>query len=143
MLTFKRMALATAIAVLGTTLVYASPAAAFPLCSTFKEVTSTDGSGKKVWVPATAAGDPSCTLYEGVANQAVSTLQDTLNTCYGMGLKIDGQFGPKTEAALMEVQRLYGLADDGWYGVYTRDKISHQPYLYGDICRKYNGPGGY
>ncbi|NUO55051.1 MAG: peptidoglycan-binding protein [Hamadaea sp.] len=138
------MALAVAIAVLGTTLVNASPAAALPICNTFKDVTSTDGSGKKVWVPATWGGDVSCTLHEGILdNQAVSVLQGTLNYCYGMNLTVDGDFGPKTEAALMEVQRLYGLDDDGWYGVYTRDKISHEPYDYQAICRKYNGPGGY
>ncbi|NUR70086.1 MAG: peptidoglycan-binding protein [Hamadaea sp.] len=142
MQTLKRMALVVALAVLGTTLVDASPAMAFPLCTSWKQVTATDGTGQQVFVPATAGGDVSCTMYRGLSNQAVGILQKTLNYCYGKSLVVDNDFGPATEAALMDVQRLYGLDDDGWYGVFTRDKISHHPITKGELCGKYNGPGG-
>ncbi|NUT32887.1 MAG: peptidoglycan-binding protein [Hamadaea sp.] len=144
MISFKRFALAAVVAVFGTTLVYASPAQALPLCTHYKAVTASDDASKKTWVPATSGGDTSCTLYEGVYNNmAVETLQSALVECYAMNITVDGDFGPATKSALKQVQSMIGVTSDGQYGVYTRDRIRHQPYTYGDICHKYNGPGGY
>jgi peptidoglycan hydrolase-like protein with peptidoglycan-binding domain len=144
MVKFQRLAPIVVAAVLGTTLVTASPAQAYPVCAAEKAVIASDNPSKKAWVPATAGGDTSCTLYQGLPyNMGVQTLQYSLNTCYAMGLVPDGYFGPATKAALKEVQRRIGVTDDGVYGVYTRDRLRFEPFTAGDICRKYNGPGGY
>ncbi|MGS2619617.1 peptidoglycan-binding domain-containing protein [Micromonospora sp. LZ34] len=144
MLTFKRLALVVAAAVLGTTLVSASPAQALSVCVGYATVNSSDAPTKQVIVPATFGPDTSCTLYQGIYNnEAVRQLQQSLNDCYAMGLVEDGDFGSGTKAALKEVQSMIGVTSDGQYGVYTRDKMRHHPATVGDICHRYNGPGGY
>lgn len=144
MVNFKRLAPIVVAAVLGTTIFVASPAQAYPLCNAEKIVTASDDPSKRAYVPATSSGDTSCTLYEGLPyNMGVQTLQYSLNDCYAMNLAPDGYFGPKTKAALQEVQRRIGVKDDGWYGPYTRDRLRFTPVDWRDICRKYNGPGGY
>src|SRR5215813_2671362 len=47
---------------------------------------------------------PSCIMGRGAVSNAVEELQDALNTCYGKGLTMDGDFGPRTETALRQVQ---------------------------------------
>ncbi|NUT32888.1 MAG: peptidoglycan-binding protein [Hamadaea sp.] len=144
MLTFKRLAPVLAAAVLGTPLVSAAPAQALPVCQTWWVVTASDDASKEAFVPATWGGDTSCTLYQGIYNnEAVRHLQESMNLCYGMGLAEDGDFGSGTKAALREVQSRIGVTADGQYGVYTRDKMRHHPTTIGDICHRYNGPGGY
>lgn len=131
--------------ILGGSLVSASPAAAaYPKCTTVADVTATDGSGKKAWVPVSSAGSTTCDLrYGDYNNQAVLNLQASLNQCYAMGLTVDGDFGSATQTALKSVQGLIGVTQDGQYGPFTRDRLRHRPYLVDDICHLYNGPGGY
>lgn len=47
------------------------------------------------------------------ANAAVNTLQQALNEQTGAGLKVDGRFGPKTEAAVIAFQEKNGIAPTG------------------------------
>lgn len=71
-------------------------------------------------------GDLNCYLWNGNAyahNDAVRALQRALNQCYGVGLTVDGSFGPKTESALEHVQSSAGITADGKYGPQTRDHL--------------------
>ncbi|KGI81208.1 hypothetical protein IL38_11925 [Actinopolyspora erythraea] len=72
-------------------------------------------------IPATESGDMDCLLSRGVANRAVSSLQDSLNRCHGFSLAIDGIYGANTAAAVRSVQSSAGIAVDGVYGPNTRD----------------------
>lgn len=66
---------------------------------------------------------PTKTIYRGCTGENVKRLQRVLNKYVNAGLKIDGSFGPATEAALKKFQRKYGLAVDGSCGPKTRAKI--------------------
>jgi hypothetical protein len=72
----------------------------------------------------------SCSLVQGsTATGAIQDLQATMNTCYlatiGTRLNVDGQFGPKTKAALIQVQRSHGIVDNGQYGPETARTMKH------------------
>lgn len=59
-----------------------------------------------------------------VVNEAVSSLQYTLNACYGESLQVDGVFGNGTYNALKRTQSKIGVVADGVYGPQTRDAMS-------------------
>ncbi|MEV0269850.1 peptidoglycan-binding domain-containing protein [Hamadaea sp. NPDC050747] len=75
----------------------------------------------------------SCWMGPGATGEPVKALQRALNACYStysvhwvgghnLGfaqLTVDGQFGSKTKAALIAVQRYHGLTADGVYGSQT------------------------
>lgn len=63
------------------------------------------------------------TLRKGDRGTQVKALQIILNAKYGVRLNIDGEFGEKTRAAVMKVQRDYGLTVDGICGPKTWEKI--------------------
>ncbi|BFU42018.1 peptidoglycan-binding domain-containing protein [Krasilnikovia sp. MM14-A1004] len=69
-----------------------------------------------------------CVLHPGDKGQAVFSLQQTLNMCYGEKLHLDEQFGPATKAALARAQHKEGISADGTYGPVTRSKLkfTHQ-----------------
>lgn len=62
---------------------------------------------------------PARALRKGCKGDDVKWLQERLNV-YGAGLKVDGDFGPVTEAAVREYQLRHGLAVDGIVGPVTR-----------------------
>jgi hypothetical protein len=96
-----------------------------------------------LYIPSTGttAASTSCNLAEGARNDAVHTLQLTLNHCYGRGIAEDRQFGPATRAALLAVQRRFpSIPHDGQYGPLTRDSIIH--YTSNGGCFGFDGPGG-
>lgn len=61
---------------------------------------------------------PARTLRKGNRGDDVKWMQQRLNV-YGAGLKVDGDFGPVTEAAVREYQLRHGLAVDGIVGPQT------------------------
>jgi hypothetical protein len=74
-----------------------------------------------VVLPATTALSSDCFLVNGDSSSAVRVLQDALRLCNGQtALKIDGNFGAKTEAAVKAVQKAHGISQDGGYGNQTR-----------------------
>ena len=58
------------------------------------------------------------TLKKGAKGQKVATLQDALNLL-GFSLDADGVYGAKTQAAIKEFQKKYGLRNDGVAGAKT------------------------
>ena len=61
----------------------------------------------------------------GEQSQRVKDLQARLNAM-GAHLKVDGQFGPKTRAAVVALQRKYGLKTDGLVGPKTTAALRGQ-----------------
>jgi peptidoglycan hydrolase-like protein with peptidoglycan-binding domain len=58
-------------------------------------------------------------LRRGSKGAFVTLLQDLLNKKRGAGLKLDGDFGPVTKAAVEQFQRTQGLKVDGIVGPQT------------------------
>jgi hypothetical protein len=73
-----------------------------------------------------------CYLEQGTSGLAVRTLQTSLKQCYGKSITVDGQFGPATYNALLQVQRSVGVTIDGVYGPGTGKAMKHG----GTTCRK-------
>lgn len=63
-------------------------------------------------------------LVEGDTGSSVSNLQQLLNR-QGAGLTVDGNFGPITEAAVVNFQRSHGLQTDGIVGPLTMGALEH------------------
>jgi peptidoglycan hydrolase-like protein with peptidoglycan-binding domain len=67
----------------------------------------------------------SCVLRQGNRNDAVKVLQRSLRVCSGYNLAIDGDYGPLTRAAVLDLQQRMngsynaGLEEDGEYGPET------------------------
>jgi peptidoglycan hydrolase-like protein with peptidoglycan-binding domain len=58
-------------------------------------------------------------IRSGMSGQSVRDLQTALNSFIGSNLKVDGQFGPKTLAAVKSLQTLFRLQPDGIVGKQT------------------------
>lgn len=67
----------------------------------------------------TPAPTPRPMIRLGSKGQAVKDLQWLLNVLAGQGLKVDGDFGPKTETAVKNWQRFFHLGVDGIVGPQT------------------------
>lgn len=82
-----------------------------------------------IWTPVDSYGTVDCRINQWTPdnNPAVRALQYALNTCYGEGLLIDGDFGPVTSAALSRAQAQEGIIVDGWYGNQTAYNIEFYP----------------
>ncbi len=67
-------------------------------------------------------GDSStdCQVDEGSDAEAVVVLQDALVRCNGQPVRLDGEFGPETSGAVMNVQQEHGVAADGTLDAATR-----------------------
>ena len=61
-------------------------------------------------------------LQRGQRGTPVADLQATLNAG-GADLKVDGIFGPKTQAAVKAAQKANGLVVDGIVGKHTRKAL--------------------
>lgn len=84
-------------------------------CNTSKNVQGR-ANGLVAKYPAISGGG-SCILKDSALGAGVSTLQTALNRCYAAGLDVDGDFGPKTTAAVKKAQRAEGGLDvDGIWG---------------------------
>ncbi|MEV8534729.1 peptidoglycan-binding domain-containing protein [Streptomyces sp. NPDC051211] len=121
-----RKKIVSLLSVLGTAagLVFATagPAAASPPCTGHGYVAGYRGT--IVDIPIASSGTH-CHLQQGYANEAVRRLQISIVRCYGISIRIDGQFGTNTKNALIAVQRREGIAQDGGYGPQTRDHMGH------------------
>jgi hypothetical protein len=100
-----------------------SPAqAALPTCTTRAELWGQNG-GQKIWVPAVPVNythSVDCLLKRGARNDAVKVLQASMANILERNLSVDGDFGPATQQAVRDVQRVYGIRVDGEYGPQTR-----------------------
>ncbi|KAK1759930.1 peptidoglycan-binding protein [Echria macrotheca] len=74
-----------------------------------------------------------CELGEGNNSEGVSALQQQINLCYddviAAKLKVDGDFGGKTKAAVKAVQKAVKADQDGRYGAETRGKMKWGLYF--------------
>jgi peptidoglycan hydrolase-like protein with peptidoglycan-binding domain len=110
-------------------------AAATPLC---EKVLARSINGIAIYVPAAANGSQTCHISRSQAANTtiVRHLQRTMIKCYGalhlvspyqdekiVNLTADGDFGPRTEAALKAVRRNIYVTVDGSYGPITRDAM--------------------
>lgn len=80
-------------------------------------------------------------LREGMEGVLVKELQKALNT-YGGGLYIDGEFGPKTAAAVRGFQSANGLTVDGIVGPNTAGKLTSGSAKKISEAGKGSSPGG-
>jgi peptidoglycan hydrolase-like protein with peptidoglycan-binding domain len=91
-----------------------------PSCDDAVEV---PGGGGSVQVPGDddLFGDSSieCQVDGGSDAEAVVVLQEALVRCNGQAIRVDGDFGPETSSAVMNVQQQHGLVADGTYGAAT------------------------
>ncbi len=62
-------------------------------------------------------------LKRGSVGEAVKSLQENLSKI-GHDVDVDGIYGPKTEAAVRELQKATGLDVDGMAGVDTMTKLA-------------------
>jgi peptidoglycan hydrolase-like protein with peptidoglycan-binding domain len=104
--------------------------AALPLTTATTAQAATPYCVTTAWVngqaaPASAGLSPNCVMFQGAHSEAVRTLQWSLNICYGKGLSTDADFGPRTRQALVEVQQLHHIRDDGGYGPQTARTMKH------------------
>lgn len=77
----------------------------------------------EVRMPTTSSWSKACLLESGVTSGGVRALQMALNVCYNKGLVRDGDFGPATYNALIQVQSSLGITADGVYGPQTRSNM--------------------
>lgn len=82
-------------------------------------------NGYIIDIPMSSSGSTHCHMQQGYASQAVRVLQASIVECYGISIDIDGQFGSKTKAALVTVQKREKITADGVYGPNTRNAMSH------------------
>lgn len=61
-----------------------------------------------------------------VQDYSVQWVQHSLNELSNAGLRIDGDYGPATKAAVKEFQEEHGLTADGWAGVQTCAAIAEE-----------------
>ncbi|NUT35735.1 MAG: peptidoglycan-binding protein [Hamadaea sp.] len=137
----------------------ASPAqAADPVCNTehsfagtyYYDWSETGAIPKPALYHMPAYWDPNfgehtfhCRLQRGNVGGGVAALQQTLNDCYGKGLRVDGQFGWNTHNALAAVQSAHRISSDGQYGPQTRSTIYHRVTVIENgytTCEKYFPP---
>ena len=106
---------------------------------------STKGSGVNfnVYVPAAGYANTAlnrlCVLTTGVSGVQYSgtgVLQQTLKQCEGQTFVAwDNYYGPNTATGVRNVQRKYGLGQDGKYGPATHNKMLHIKVGAGDCAR--------
>lgn len=121
----------------------AAPASAAPVsvqsvgtCTTTKEVTAKNNPTAQymVNVPVTSAGNRDCRLEQGNVSGAVTRLQNALRSSkcgVGSSIAADGQFGPATKSALIQMQKKLGIGADGIYGTQTANAMTWDQFTGG------------
>jgi peptidoglycan hydrolase-like protein with peptidoglycan-binding domain len=104
-----------------TTMLLATEGTSFASTS---NVSTTSASTVTLTATATTAAALSWpTVKNGATGEQVVAIQYLLNQRIGAGLAVDGQFGPKTLAAVRDFQKRFGLAVDGQVGSATWTKL--------------------
>jgi hypothetical protein len=101
---------------------YASSGSGGKLRSALKSATARVRPAAVAAVDGAPVGTP--ILKEGSAGVGVRQLQRCLNVVQRCGLDVDGEYGPKTAAAVSAFQRSTGLLIDGEYGPRTARKLT-------------------
>lgn len=84
---------------------------------------------------------PGLTLVKGNSGPEVEWLQMTLNTAFGFSLKIDGDFGTKTDKAVKEFQKSRGIPTSGRVDDVTLAALTTVgPYAASPSAREFVGP---
>jgi hypothetical protein len=122
----------------GVGLVTAGPAAAeYPTCTKWTTYYDYTSHSYAQHLPSVGleTGKTTCQLKQGNKNDAVKVLQRDLRYCWNdTNVVVDGEFGPKTRAAVLAVQRWAnggwdaGLDEDGEYGPATRQWLMAVTY---------------
>ncbi|GIH02885.1 hypothetical protein Rhe02_09520 [Rhizocola hellebori] len=107
----------------------ATPAQAVGSFCDIAKATYTGGyNNANIIMPANDGADGiSCSMSRGASGSGVYALQQTLNRCYGESLSLDGQFGPRTQAALIRAQQRHGATRD--LGRYTDDEAYYLKFM--------------
>ena len=80
-----------------------------------------------VVMPVASDGAFSCYMNRGNTGDDVRAMQNTLNSCYGASLTVDGSFGPRTQAALRAAEDSAGsTTDPGRYSSADAYKFRHR-----------------
>jgi len=88
-------------------------------CTRISTVRSTDGKLYRQF-PVSAAGSYLCRLERGDTGRSVMVMQQALAKCTDRTIKVDGIFGPGTQAAVENEQQRQGAATaNGVYGPQT------------------------
>lgn len=121
---------ATVLGITGVVLPASPSLAALPTCNTASPTPY--ASTVPLWATFGPTWESSwnCQLRQGNTGDGVRGLQENLNRCYGAGLGVDGQFGPRTRSALVSAQRRAGTAADGIYGPNTRRALVWFAYFH-------------
>jgi peptidoglycan hydrolase-like protein with peptidoglycan-binding domain len=119
------MAAMSLIVGLGVAVAAANPAAAADAPCTGSE--SYFNGRIYVVMPVASDGAFSCYMNRGNTGDDVRAMQNTLNSCYGASLTIDGSFGPKTQAALRAAESTAGMTTDlGRYSSLDAYNLRHR-----------------
>ncbi|HVQ94343.1 MAG TPA: peptidoglycan-binding domain-containing protein [Mycobacteriales bacterium] len=108
----------------------AAPAsAATPQCTSWTTYWAPFSTTTVTHVPTAGyqTGNQNCELKIGAHNDAVTVLQRGLKYCHGYNIGVDGEYGPQTRGAVLDLQQWAngafnaGLEEDGEWGPHTRD----------------------
>ncbi|HYQ62002.1 peptidoglycan-binding domain-containing protein [Actinophytocola sp.] len=102
-------------------------AAATPTCTSWSTAYAPYTTDYVLHIPTAGyqTYNDNCILEQGNNNDAVKVLQRALRYCSGYNLSIDGDYGPQTRGAVLDLQRRMndsynaGLEEDGEYGPNT------------------------
>lgn len=106
-------------------------AATTNVCWSWTDYVTGPGTPYLVRIPSTTrnGGQRNCLLYRGIYNSSgVLRLQDALVRCYGQQIARDGDYGPNTRQAVINVQNALGITADGIYGPQTRAAMTWPKY---------------
>ncbi|GAA0422067.1 hypothetical protein Acor_51850 [Acrocarpospora corrugata] len=116
----------------GLTALATPAAAAYPTCTRYGVVVTTDN--RYVYYEFAPDGGTQCELKPGNSNGMVGRFQRTLNQCYGPSglvrplfpaLTVNNSYDAATTGAVRAVQRHLGISVDGWAGPDTRSRMAH------------------